>query len=291
MRRTFTFGPAVAAGLMLSVPAMGADLEVGAGGRVRVPAQQFPHQWAMYGKLLAFANSDEVAKNFREKIAAHARRPVLVLVQSDARAAHPTQDFRAIWAGNILMSPDDNVVRLLGQVEVVLAPLSLVRTAMPDADAGAAAYLVGLRDGKPFAWTLPATNPTEQALVSTFGPRVGLTKEAAAARAKAVREALDEKTRTAIEAAFKDLGHDAFEKREAASRFLAERLKDIAPWVQAELEAADDVEVKARCSALLAEAGKVWRDHPPTGSTWSDANGNVLLRAKLERAVAVPVGK
>jgi hypothetical protein len=279
---------AIAATALASVcpPISATELEIGNPQRAAPPgAGELPPQYPLEGTLLQFAPGGEAARAFRDKIARHAERPVLVLVVPDAtagQAAHP----RLVWLGNLLRSGDRRLQRTLGLLDVVPALLRDVQAVIPEARSDALCYVVGLRDGRPFAWPLSASAATEESFLRTVTDGA-LTGGSLRARAKAWRDGLTERERADVDAAVRNLGDREYAKRAAGSRELARRMPDIGPYLAGVMESAGDPEVRARCSEVLTDAGRAWLERAPAGCSWTPWHGGRIgLKGQVQlRAV------
>lgn len=286
-RTATALATALGAAALLPAPAGSAELEIGNPQRLAVAAGELPPQYPLEQKLLQFTPGAEASKAFRDKIARHADRPLLVVVVPDTtagQASHP----RLVWFGNLLRSADPDVQRMLGLVDVVPAVLRDIQTVVPDARADVLCYLVGLRDGRPFAWPMSVTTPTEAAFVQALAGNV-IRGGNPDARAKSYWAGLADRERERIQAAVRDLGADEYLKRESASRSLARRMPDAAPYVLSALNAAKDPEVRSRCSELLTLAGRSWLTKPPSGCVWVQWHGGRIGAVPL-RGNVVNVG-
>jgi hypothetical protein len=228
--------------------------------------------FAQHGRQLSFHGGDDAAQALREAVDRHEWRPLLVLVvpNDPADPGFGSAAHRVTWLGNVLSSPDESVQRSVAGLGVAVATPAQLRTVLQEVKPEALAYLIGRRDGRPFAWMLAATNPApaETAVAELLARRPAAD---IAAVARACRDRLDPAERARLEKAVAELGDDDFAKREAASRDLAARMADIAPWIAAVESAATDAEVRVRCGRLLTGAGRLWRELPPAGCRWSDA--------------------
>jgi hypothetical protein len=276
------FGPKAAAfglalaGIALSPvgvrPIVAADLEIGDPARLPRPgAAELPPQYPLEGRLLQFAPGPDASRAFRDKIARHAERPLLVLVVPDATAGQANNP-RLVWLGNLLRSADRDIQRALGLMDVEPALLRDIQTVIPDARPEALCYLVGLRDGRSFAWPMSVTDPSEAAFQRIVAANV-LSGSHPAARSRAYLEGLTADERTRLNAAVRDLGADDFLKREAAGAALTRRMPAVGPYLLTVLESAKDPEVRSRCSGVLVDAGRDWLTRPPTGCTWIPWHG------------------
>jgi hypothetical protein len=168
------------------------------------------------------------------------------------------------------------------QAIFICMPVAQARAAFPQVDPRAAVVLLGL-DGKPTGWLAESPGLFEENFVPAMTELLhGGQGERLAATVRAQKQALG-KTADTIEAAVRDLDHDRFRKREAASRLLARMAERTTAILVSAHQKAPSLEARRRIERLLdavlaAEAGPL-ATPLPIGLTWAEPQADPVRQA------------
>ncbi len=281
-RRSLVARAALVLGCLLPGPA-------GAGGAGPAPGPN--------NRLLKPGNQGDVLELARRRMREEVKPAVLILVPQEEAARNllaarmtqllvgapqPEQGVRRA-GGFEPVAPSQAVDLLFSQAVFVCVPEEQARRAFPNFAAQAAVVLLD-PDGRPAAALPDAPALFEQHFVAAVSEMLhGKNGERLAATARAQRAALGDRA-VRVDAAVRDLDHDRFRRREAASTLLTEAAPRTTAILIEAHKKAPSLEVRRRIERLLegvlAAAGDRAEATLPLGLAWSEpaeqANGGIV---------------